>query len=305
MNIIFFTRGGACARSVHLSHWLHYVIPALLFLCVSAGLTYAGYYWGLHTAPDERLARWEEELREQRRQIETAQQLTQANIDALTLRLGRLQGHVTRLDALGNKLVKMAEIDANEFDFSNPPALGGPEAAASMPEVVAPSLEGAIDALARQLVERERQLLVLDDAIMTRNLANEVLPAGRPVKKGWISSYYGMRSDPFTGRPEFHKGMDFAGKKGSDVVAVGGGVVTWSGKRYGYGNMVEINHGNGYVTRYGHNKEILVAEGDTVKKGQVIAKMGSSGRSTGPHVHLEVIHRGKHVNPQKYIQASN
>lgn len=304
MNIIFFTKGGARARSVHLSHWLHYLIPGILFLCVSVGLVYGGFHWGLRTAPDERLVRWEDELREQRRQIETAQRLTEANIDALTQRLGRLQGHVTRLDALGNKLVKMADIDASEFDFSNPPALGGPEAGAVIPEVAAPSLEGAIDALARQLVERERQLLVLDDAIMTQKLEDEVLPAGRPVKKGWISSYYGMRSDPFTGRPEFHKGVDFAGKAGSDVIAVGGGVVTWSGKRYGYGKMVEINHGNGYVTRYGHNKELVVSEGDVVKKGDVIGKMGSTGRSTGPHVHLEVIHRGKHVNPQKFVQSS-
>jgi murein DD-endopeptidase MepM/ murein hydrolase activator NlpD len=304
MNIIFFTKGGACARSVHLSHWVHYLFPVVLFAVLGAGLTYGGYFWGLRTAPEERLVRWEEELREQRRQIETAQQLTQANIDVLTQRLGRLQGHVTRLDALGNKLVKMAEIDASEFNFSNPPALGGPEGGSVAPDIVAPSLEAAIDALAEQLVERERQLMVIDDALMTRNLAAEVLPAGRPINKGWISSYYGMRSDPFTGRPEFHKGMDFAGKAGSDVVAVGGGVVTWAGKRYGYGNLVEINHGNGYVTRYGHNKEIVVSEGDTVKKGQAVAKMGSTGRSTGPHVHFEVIHRGKHVNPQKYIQSS-
>jgi murein DD-endopeptidase MepM/ murein hydrolase activator NlpD len=113
-----------------------------------------------------------------------------------------------------------------------------------------------------------------------------------------------MRSDPFTGRPEFHKGVDFAGKHGADVVSVASGIVTWAGSRYGYGNLVEINHGNGYVTRYGHNAEVLVAEGDPVKKGQLVARMGSTGRSTGPHVHFEVIHRGKNVNPMTYIQAS-
>ena len=139
---------------------------------------------------------------------------------------------------------------------------------------------------------------------MSRNLENEVFPAGRPVEKGWISSYYGMRSDPFTGRPEFHKGMDFAGKQGSDIVAVGGGMVTWAGKRYGYGNMVEITHGNGYVTRYGHLEKIVVEVGQAVKKGQLIATLGSTGRSTGPHVHFEVIENGKTVNPLKFIQAS-
>ncbi|MDY7014343.1 MAG: peptidoglycan DD-metalloendopeptidase family protein [Cyanobacteriota bacterium] len=260
---------------------------------------------GRQHAPDERIARWEQELEQQRREIEVAQRSTQANIEVLTQRLGRLQGYVTRLDALGNKLVKMAGIDASEFDFNNPPALGGPEGADGPgPAFAAPDLSGAIDALARQLEDRERQLQVLDHVIMSRNLRNEVHPAGRPIGKGWISSYYGMRSDPFTGRPEFHKGMDFAGKSGSDVIAVGGGMVTWAGKRWGYGNLVEINHGNGYVTRYGHNKEVVVEVGDAVKKGQVIARMGSTGRSTGPHVHFEVIENGKNVNPLKFIQAS-
>jgi murein DD-endopeptidase MepM/ murein hydrolase activator NlpD len=98
--------------------------------------------------------------------------------------------------------------------------------------------------------------------------------------------------------------MDFAGKKGSPVVAVASGVVTWAGKRYGYGNMVEINHGNGISTRYGHAEEVLVKVGDTVKQGQEIMKMGSTGRSTGPHVHFEVLKNGRNVNPDKFIRAS-
>lgn len=303
MNIIFFTKGGTGARTVHLSHWSHFLVPVAGFAALCVLLVYTGYYLGINQPPDERIARWERELRLQRQQIEATQRTAQANIDALTQRLGQLQGHITRLDALGNKLVKMAGIDASEFDFSNPPALGGPESAETV-NYTSPDLTEAIDQLARQLEDRERQLQVLDHVIMSRNLENEVYPAGRPITKGWISSYYGMRSDPFTGRPEFHKGMDFAGKEGSKVVAVGGGIVTWAGRRYGYGNLVEINHGNGFVTRYGHNKEILVEVGDTVKKGQVIALMGSTGRSTGPHVHFEVIERGKHVNPLKFIQAS-
>lgn len=303
MNIIFFSRGGAGARTVHLSHWSHFLLPALLLLAVLALLLAAGYQLGVRQPPEERIARWEQELREQRQQIEVAQRTTQANIDALTQRLGQLQGHVTRLDALGNKLVKMAGIDASEFDFNNPPALGGPESSDPI-SFAAPDLSAAIEALARQLEDRERQLEVLDHVIMNRNLENEVLPTGRPVERGWLSSYYGMRSDPFTGRPEFHKGVDFAGKHGSDIVTVGGGMVTWAGKRYGYGNMVEVTHGNGYVTRYGHLEQIKVEVGQAVKKGQVIATLGSTGRSTGPHVHFEVIENGKHVNPLKFIQAA-
>ena len=113
-----------------------------------------------------------------------------------------------------------------------------------------------------------------------------------------------MRTDPFNGRREYHKGVDLAGKEGSDIIAVAAGIVTWSGDRYGYGNMVEINHGNGYITRYGHCKEVLVKAGDSVTKGQVIAHMGSTGRSTGPHVHFEVHKNGRVVNPLNYLRAA-
>ena len=136
---------------------------------------------------------------------------------------------------------------------------------------------------------------------MNKSLHERVMPSGKPVDEGWLSSKYGKRNDPFTGKQDFHKGLDFAGKKGADVLAVGDGVVSWSGKRSGYGNLIEINHGNGYVTRYGHNQRHLVEVGDTVKKGQQVAMMGSTGRSTGPHVHFEVLHNGKRVNPAKYM----
>lgn len=139
---------------------------------------------------------------------------------------------------------------------------------------------------------------------MTRNLEQTVLPAGRPLKNGWISSYYGMRTDPFTGRRAMHHGTDFAGKEGSEILSVAAGVVTYSGERYGYGHMVEISHGNGYITRYGHNRENLVKAGDVVEKGQAIALLGSTGRSTGPHVHFEVLKNGRGVDPSSYIRAA-
>jgi len=159
-----------------------------------------------------------------------------------------------------------------------------------------------IDSVIAELEDREQQLSVLENILMSSHMEEEVFPAGRPIKRGWISSYYGTRTNPFSGKLQFHKGMDFAAKSGSNVLAVAGGVVTWSGKRYGYGNLVEINHGNGYITRYGHNKTNLVAVGNTVKKGEVISHMGSTGRSTGPHVHFEVIKNGRQINPQKFVQ---
>ena len=301
MNIIFCSKKGAAPRSVHFTHWAHFLVPVVMVSLFAGGLLGLGYSVATSKAPTERVARWEVELKQQRLQIEEARNLTQANIDALTQRLGQLQGHVTRLNALGSKLVKMADIDASEFDFGSPPALGGPEEALADGALNAPDLVAAIDQLAAQIQDREQQLQVLDQVIMTRSLQKEVYPKGRPIVKGWTSSYYGVRSDPFTGKPAMHNGMDFAGKHGSDVVAVAGGVVTWSGKRWGYGNLVEINHGNGYVTRYAHNSEHLVEVGEAVKKGQIVARMGTSGRSTGPHVHFEVLHNGRHVDPAKFL----
>jgi murein DD-endopeptidase MepM/ murein hydrolase activator NlpD len=120
-----------------------------------------------------------------------------------------------------------------------------------------------------------------------------------------MSSHFGRRVDPFTGRIATHEGVDFAGKLGSEIIAVGSGVVTWSSERYGYGQMVEINHGSGFMTRYAHNLENKVEVGDVVKKGQVIALMGTSGRSTGPHVHFEVYKHGRPVDPAAYIHRAS
>ncbi|MGB5590713.1 MAG: M23 family metallopeptidase, partial [Gammaproteobacteria bacterium] len=158
------------------------------------------------------------------------------------------------------------------------------------------------DELALQIDYRGDQLAVLEKLLASRRLSSEQLPQGRPISSGWLSSYYGKRTDPFSGKQKFHSGVDFAGNEGVDVLAVASGVVTWSGKRSGYGTMVEINHGNGLVTRYAHNKENLVQVGDTVKKGQAIGRMGKSGRATGPHVHFEVLKNGQKVNPLKYVQ---
>jgi murein DD-endopeptidase MepM/ murein hydrolase activator NlpD len=143
---------------------------------------------------------------------------------------------------------------------------------------------------------------VLEDFLLNRKLQEEVHPEGRPVDTGYVSSRYGNRNDPFTGRRAFHKGIDFAGPQGAEVVAVASGVVVWSGQRYGYGEMIEVNHGNGYATRYAHNAQNLVAVGDTVKRGQRIARMGDTGRATGPNLHFEVLRNGRTVDPLTFIQ---
>jgi murein DD-endopeptidase MepM/ murein hydrolase activator NlpD len=214
-----------------------------------------------------------------------------------------MNARIIRLDALGRRLTEMADLDDGEFDFDTEPAMGGPEEpyltgwAIAVPEVLA-----AMQSLDHDLDDREAQLAVLEGVLMGQSLEERVLPQGRPIKSGWMSSYFGRRTDPFTGKPANHKGVDFAGKAGAEVIAVADGVVTWSSKRYGYGELIEINHGNGYSTRYAHNSENLVAVGDEVRKGQTVALMGDTGRATGPNLHFEVLQDGRPVNPVNFIR---
>lgn len=273
---------------------------ALVALAFFAGFKAAANYGVV--SPAEEVALWRESLDAQRAQVNEAKQATQEYLDALALRLGKLNAHVIRLDALGGRLTQMADLDADEFDFGQSPSLGGPEVPLAASGEL-PDLLRTLDQLDDQVRDREQKLEIVEDLLLNRELAAEVVPKGMPVKSGYISSFFGKRTDPFTGRPAWHKGVDFAGKEGADIVAVAAGVVTWSGPRYGYGELVEVTHGNGYATRYAHNAENLVAVGDRVEKGQLIAKMGSTGRATGPNLHFEVLHGGLVVNPVKFVRA--
>ncbi len=257
-----------------------------------------GYWAGQSQASSSSIVSIKQEIKLQRELINQTRFNARADLDALAARLGEVQAHAMRLNALGQKLVTIAKLDRSEFNFDETPGVGGPDE----PGMAELDFGSEIDAVIQELEDREQQLGVLENILISSNMQEEVFPEGRPIRRGWISSYYGTRTNPFTGKLQFHKGMDFAAKSGSDVLAVAGGVVTWSGKRYGYGQLVEINHGNGYVTRYGHNSKNLVEVGETVKKGEVISLMGSTGRSTGPHVHFEVLKNGRQINPMKFVQ---
>ena len=223
-------------------------------------------------------------------------------VTAVTMKLAELQSQVLRLNALGDRLAEEANIPDNEFNFQLSPPSGGPmiqsheEKSKSLAELL---LE--ITALEESLSHEEKQLKMLESVTLGHHIENTRYLSGRPIKKGWLSSYFGMRKDPFSGKPAMHKGVDFAGSEDADIIATASGVVSWAGERYGYGQLIEINHGDGLKTRYGHNKDILVSVGDVVNKGQVIAKMGSTGRSTGPHVHYEILRNNKQIDPKRYV----
>jgi len=273
-------------------------------IAICATLLFSGFRYGVITEVDKQL----EEVAElrslillQQAGIARIREAAMSNLDALTLRLGRMQAQMLRLDTLGARLVAQADLDATEFDFNIAPPVGGPQDAVATSATTIPDFLGMLRELDATVADREAKLAILEQMLLNRHLRERIVPSGRAVENGLLSSKYGKRIDPFSGKQEQHRGIDIAGKEGTNILAVGDGIVTWSGKRPGYGNLVEINHGKGYVTRYGHNKQPLVEPGDTVKKGQVIALMGSTGRSTGPHVHIEVLLNDKHVNPAKYL----
>ena len=300
MNIILVSRRHGRSRTISLSALI--TLSGLLL----AGLLALGVFLTLKFEPrdsgiiDPRaVSQWQQRLNGQEEELARTREYTEEQIRGLTVKLAELQARLMRLDALGERLVSVAELEDGEFDFSVPPAVGGPEAESG--DYTPPDFVGALDQLSSLIDDREQQLSVLNSLLGDRKIQSATFVAGRPIERGWMSSRYGYRNDPFNGKVAWHDGVDFAGKDGSNIVAVAAGVVTWSADRYGYGNLVEINHGNGYVTRYGHAKELLVSVGDVVKKGDIVALMGSTGRSTGPHVHFEVLQRGKSVDPAKFI----
>ncbi len=297
-------RRSASAFSADYSTWFLLLVVFLTIVGVVSFTTYRLGHANAAKQSSQMASEWQAQLEQQKKELARLKQAAQDNADVLAKRLGQMQAQVIRLEALGQRLVKMAHLDSGEFDFENPPAQGGPLSMESQSALDTPALLAALDRLARQLDDRGNQLQVLGGVLMNRSLQAEVRPEGRPIIQGWLSSRYGMRTDPFSGRQDFHAGIDFAGREGSAVIATAAGVVTWAGTRAGYGKLVEISHGGGYATRYGHNRKILVKIGETVKKGQIIGEMGSTGRSTGPHVHFEVLINGRTVNPGKYIRAA-
>ena len=218
-------------------------------------------------------------------------------------RLGKLQAESIRLKAIIKRVAKVANIDISVFNLDQQPAQGGIDQEGDVLSDV--NFHNEFDVLSDDFKVQDKQLSLLEYFYTTSNSILSAIPHGYPIKKnkGWLSSRYGYRIDPFTGKKAFHHGMDFAGKLGSDVVAVADGIVSWTGKRHGYGQMIDIDHGNGYVTRYAHNEKLIVRVGDRVTKGQTIALMGSTGRSTGPHVHFEVLLDGKMLDPYTFVKG--
>lgn len=289
-------------RSVQIK--LGLALAGVLSILVAASFMLGQWIGDLKGLSRTQLSDLRESLQQQSRALDQTEQEARRNLDALALELGQLQAHAARLNALGNRLTKIGKLEDGEFDFAASPAIGGPEAD-DVGELgyLSSDFGTAVARLRQQFGQQDQQLGLLESLLLDRDLDQSLVPKGMPVRSGYVSSPFGHRADPFTGRFTMHAGSDFAGPYGSDVLAVAGGVVTWDGIRPGYGRIVEIDHGNGYKTRYAHNSKNVAKLGDRVRAGEVIAKMGVTGRSTGAHVHFEVWYDGKPVNPSDFVSA--
>jgi murein DD-endopeptidase MepM/ murein hydrolase activator NlpD len=309
MKLILVNQRYGHSRTIVIKGWL----KGLLSLCLlgaPVALGYMGYHLALanttHPIVSEKTAEgWEQHLDDQAQALAELKQNAEQQVEALTLRLGTLQARLLRLDALGVRLIEVAELDPSEFNFNQQtPGVGGLLLDDSS-QMEPPDFIRAITRLEQEIESRGNQLEAVAGVINGQQAEQEASIAGRPVNSGWLSSGFGRRTDPFTGRLAWHNGIDFAGTAGDDIVSVGTGVVKFSGIRAGYGLLVEVDHGNGYLTRYAHAQQLLVEPGEIVNQGQAIALIGSTGRSTGPHVHFEVFKNGRVVDPASYIRRTH
>jgi murein DD-endopeptidase MepM/ murein hydrolase activator NlpD len=252
---------------------------------------------GSEAVASREVARMQQQLQAQRAELKAAREDAQREINAVAARVGELQAQANRLNALGERLTRDGKLSDGEFDFEHQPGMGGAESTEDMP---AGDLLKSLDDLQQKFDRSSQQLGVLESMLYDQQLQLAAIPNGRP-SQGYITSGFGTRSDPFTGGRAHHLGIDFSARTGDPVLAAAGGVVSFAGVKSGYGNVVEVDHGNGYSTLYGHNSRLIVRVGDIVRAGQQLARAGSTGRSTGPHVHFEVHVNGRPVNPRRFL----
>ena len=313
MKLLLIDQRHGQSRSLELKGWLR----ALLSLCLlgtPVGLGYFGYQLAAGQNDDslvfnqQSAENWQKELALQALQLEQLRSASEQELDALTLKLAKLQARLSRLDALGERVAGLANIDSFDAVATSSYLAGGLEigiASGTPDEFAGSNLLASISELAELINERQQQLGKIEGLLIDQRAIEDGFVAGRPVENAWIASPFGRRPDPITGKSSFHSGIDLTtGKAGAQISSVAGGVVTWAGPRSGYGLMVEVNHGNGFTTRYAHSQELFVEVGDVVSRDDKLALVGSTGRSTGPHVHFEVYKNGRVVDPASYIRRT-
>jgi murein DD-endopeptidase MepM/ murein hydrolase activator NlpD len=307
LNVILVTGASARARTITLEarHWIVGSFAAIALLIVfTLAFNFITLKWAAAAQHP-----WLQAivLADQREEAQRTHERVQGHLNAMAVRLGELQARMMRLDNLGERLAKIAGLKPHELrslESGAVPGTGGAESSMPAHAFSVPEFTALIDRLARDLQERSDQLGVLEALLLQKSANSSFMPTLPPIVDGWFSSNFGYRIDPFTGENSFHEGIDFPAETGTPVVAAASGKVVYAEWHPQYGKMIEIDHGNGLVSRYAHAAELRVKEGDLVVRGQRIASVGSTGRSTGPHLHFEVRQNGVPQNPARFLAHS-
>jgi len=306
LQVILISSRLAKARSVSVS-LPHVLLTATFGLAMVIGLAGALYWLSLRFAADLKIPLVHQlVLAVQKGESERSREFMQQNLNAMAVKIGEMQAQLTRLDALGERLSSMAGIRPQEFRFSETPGLGGAQSTTMPPQnLTLTQFNEKVALLSRQMESRTDMLGLLEAQLFEQAVKKKAMPTMMPVNSPYNASSFGYRIDPFTGQQAMHEGIDFITDIGTPVVAAAGGVVQFAGFHPQYGNVVDIDHGNDLVTRYAHLSKVLVKEGDLLQRGRRIAESGTTGRSTGPHLHFEVRFRGAAQNPTRFLLATN
>jgi len=305
MHIILVSRRLTNAKSLTLStrHLLGLAGGlAMLLLLLSTGL----FYLTLRHATQLKIPYLEAVvLSAQAQESQRNEAYLRENLNAMAVKLGEMQAQLMRLDSLGERLAALAGFKPSEFRFSETPGRGG-ALTSSVPShpLSINEFNQQMASLARQMENRNDSLGILESQLFDAKVKRRLMPTIPPVEGSWSASSFGWRIDPITGMQAMHEGMDFIADTGTPIVAAAGGLVTVAESHHQYGLMVEIDHGNDFTTRYAHASRVFVKVGDLVQRGRKVAEVGSTGRTTGPHLHFEVRYKGVAQNPARFLQAA-
>jgi len=302
MNIILVSGRLAKARTITLG-LPQFVLLGLGMLVSVLALASAINYVMLRFAAELNIPYLQSILRSaQQEQHAKTESYLRENLNAMAVRLGQMQAQLVRLDTLGERLAKLAGFKPQDLVFSELPARGGAVSSLPPQDLSLGDFTRQLDLLTRQVDDRGDKLGVLESLFTLDSAKKKLVPTMLPVEGGWYSSNFGWRIDPFTGQRAFHEGIDVMAEHGTAIRAAAGGVVVFSDVHPQYGNMVEIDHGNGLITRYAHASKRLVKVGDVIVRGVKIGEVGKTGRATGTHLHFEVRQRGAPVNPAQFLR---
>lgn len=306
MHIILVPNCKATAKTLNVSPRL-LMILAIGFLGVSLAtsllLAWIGIRFDLPFAAE--LAAPVRQLQQVKQQEQNlkVEEYVRDNVSSMAAKLGTLQAQLMRLDSLGERISKLSGVSAPKPEVNSKDGKGGPLIRLSRPLSVV-ELQTEIDRLADVVEQRNEELTALESQLMERRVKAVLLPTAMPITADHVGSVFGRRIDPIAGIGALHEGIDFVADSGTPVFASAGGVVQTAEYHPQYGNLIEIDHGNDFSSRYAHLSKINVKPGQIVKRGQLIAASGNTGRSTGPHLHFEVRFKGVAQNPARFLQQN-